>query len=388
MIPTDKRFRNEQEVFVANEISQVLRTAQVTEMSVGSEASQTVRGQLRNEVVIALNPTDAEKAEDAKEEMTFVANEMGKGLGKKKFSKETRIRSHLLEKADTYIKRVHDLDKQQLGRFLTQAKKNQSNSAKEWREQARQSFSEVSHQFSALIKAREDLKKEGADPKVISALEQALESLSSEYKAEIDAGLNVSEIASRFENSTLGDVSKLRYFYRDSVLDYGDVTQTFNKILDKYGVDQLPAALKFLTTALGADISAQNSSLEPQRLRAIMDDLYIVKQLVGIQEQVGVLMETLKTTYMARHLGGTTLMMRLMLELKTKSAPRAEDFFKLCKKINLREPRLVVYGLQEVRRLLRLIPVKAYDQDTGLKHKLMKAAQDAIDMAVVKESQG
>ncbi len=373
---------------MTDQVSQIAKAVQVTQMTVATEASQVFRGQYKMETVVALPPSQESLFESAQEEMSFaVADQMGSGLSKKKFSKETRIRSHLLEKADDYIKRIPDINRKALDRFVSQSAKSPFETARQWKQFAKATFDDPAHQFAALVKAREALIKKGSSTSAVAALSDAIDELTAESGAEIDAALNISGVIDESNHALLGGVSDLRSFYRDSVLDYGNISLTYQKIMEKYGAAQFKDSLNFLLKGLGADISARSSSLEPSRLRAIMEDIYIIKLLGGVREQVSELIETLKIHYQATDIGNTEMLMKLMLDLKNNTLPKAKDFLKLTKNMNIVRDDLIIYCLQEVKRFLRLIPLKAYDNDTALKSKLIMAAQEAIDIAILKEAE-
>lgn len=70
-----------------------------------------------------------------------------------------------------------------------------------------------------------------------------------------------------------------RQAYRDAVLDGGTLPRTLTLLLSRYG-DDIEAAIARLRQALGADLSAMRPSLPVERLRGILNELFLMGALL------------------------------------------------------------------------------------------------------------
>ncbi|WP_281557956.1 type III secretion system gatekeeper subunit SctW [Thalassomonas sp. RHCl1] len=364
----------------------------MSQLNMGSEASQTIRGQLRGETLVLLPPSQQSLIESAQEELTFaVADRMGQGLKKRKFKAETRIKTELIEQADSYLKKVPDLDKQhKLKRFVQQLLRNPQQGVRELKQQARRMYHDPSLQYAAMAEARNIL-GQGANAQSLQAglldqLDIAKEQLMQEQGEAVRAGLNVSTTAAEFSRSDQG-VQTLRNFYRDAVLDYQNVTQGFHHILKRFGEKGFAKSLAFLLKALGADLKAQGPSIEPGQLRLIIDDMYIIKTLGGILEQVRALVDNMRRRYQQSTIKNSLFLMEKMLDLKDEPFPKPELFLKLNRDMAISGLVNQIYFTQELIKLFRKLPDKAYEEDLDAKRDLLHMAQIALDNMIKHEEE-
>ncbi|WDE08679.1 type III secretion system gatekeeper subunit SctW [Thalassomonas viridans] len=364
----------------------------MAQINMGSEASQAMRGQLRGEHLVLLPPSQLSLFEAAQEELSFaVADRVGKGLKKRKFHAETRIKTQLIEQADSYLKKVPDLDKQhKLKRFIRQILSNPYQGATELKEHAGRMYHDPSLQYAAIAEAMSILGEGPQAQKLHSSLlgqlSIAAEQLMQEQGQAIRAGLNVSETAAEFSRSDQG-IQTLRSFYRDAILDYQNVTQGFHQIVKRFGEKGFAKSLAFLLQALGADLKAKGPSIEPRQLRLIINDMYIIKTLGGILEQTRELIDTLRRHYRQRKVKNGLFLMEKMLDLKSESFPKPELFLKLNLDMNVIGLANQIYFTQELIRLLRQIPDKAYQEDLDAKRELLHMAQLAVDNLIKQEEE-
>lgn len=371
---------------------------QAAKMNMGSEASQIVRsqyGQYRGETVVTLTPSQASIMDAAKEELSFaVADRMGKGLMKRKFSNETRIRSHAYEKSENYLKNIPDLEKKLREKgFIEQLLKLSSPSPEQLQSAVRQfsddptlQYGSLAYLLRTLIQKRSSQSLSDKEEELINTLDSTLTNLMEEEGPAIRAGLNISEIASDFAGEKLGEVQNLRNFYRDTVLDYGNITQTYKKIINKYGENRFNESTKFLLNALGADFSSQGSSIDPARLLAMIDDMYTIKVLGTVHDQTSKLVNSLRHNFSQTRCPEGHILMSELIDFIDQHSPRTHQIEVISKKMNLDSANIVIYFLQALKSLIRMIPEKAYNNDYAKKFRLLDAAQEALDQAIQKES--
>ena len=368
---------------------------QMAEVNIGIEASQTLRGQFRGMTVVALQPSQQTLMENAQEEMSFaVSDQMGSGLSKRKFSNETRIRSQAMEQADAYLKRVPDLEKNaKLNNFVSTLVKSPHLTARQAMTQARQFSQDPTLQYASLgyamsLMVQEKKKVRGSSAELdtkIESLDKAMKQMMAEQGPEIQSGLNISQTAGEFSSERLGNPEALRGFYRDSVLDYDNITSAYKNITENYGEEHFKESLEFLLKALGADLSAQGSSIDPLRLRKIVDDMFVVKVLGGVHEQTGKLVITLRSHYQQIECKSGQSLMYELLDFKDGKMPNSEQVFQVMIRLNINGDEHRVYFTQAFKELMRLIPEKAYHGDLTRRAKVMMALQEAVDRAIEEE---
>lgn len=360
-------------------------------------------GQFRGEQVtqIPIRGVRAE-AESSLEELTFKAdlykqeNDRKKLLPQRKFGVFTPpIKSENSEQGNNYLKLFNSADKLTLRNLMARINRLVRPSISQLRRLASQAFSDVSLQYAALDIIRAELKRRrvsrkrpagGLGDELEGNIEEAMEQLMAEEGPAVRAGLNIVSVTSQFANPSLGNAQHLRNFYRDSVLNYGGITDTYRGVIAKYGEQNFTSSLAFLLRALGVDMAAQESSRDPARLRAIVNDMFCVKTLGGIHEQTGEFVDTLRHHHNQTDCPPGQQLMSELLNIKDDNWPQAKRFFDLVTTMRIHGHDKVVYFLQHVKTLIRLIPLKAYDEPE-MRDKLQAASQEAIDEAIIREEE-
>lgn len=351
----------------------------LVEKALASQAS--FRGE---QVRHVLDPTA--ELQDAAEELTFGASEtVEKKLSQRKLSRGRA--GHLLarEQVEKYLREVPDLERnQKLADFAKSilARQPPPNSD-ELRQGAREFSDDATHQFLALVFAREQTVAQNGDAALVAALDEAMAALQGESGAAIQAGLNVSAVAHRFADKNIGDTQHLRDFYRDVVLDCADIHDAYHRVLKDYPDKSFDEAVSFLLKALGADLAASTQTVSKARIKQIMDDMYQLKSMNSVHEQCQDLMRRVQKNFDANP--GPTAARDLMSELlsaQSQAWQGADAFIRLPQKMDVRGDEAGIYFLQGFKELVRFVPLKAFGDDMSKRDRVMISVQQALDLAI------
>jgi len=341
-----------------------------------------VEGSYRGERVVLLDQTSL--LQDAAEELTFQLGESEeKTLAKRTIGEKSTRRETLIQNVQQAMEMLGDLSKDDLDRMLRLLKQKASTDSSGRLLQVREQLKEPAHQYAALLALAEELRGEGGASAQLQAVEAALQQLEQEQGPAIRAALNVSNIARQFAGAQLGDVQTLRDTYRDAVLDHQDLSQTFGKLIEQYGEAELPQAIQYLVKALGADIAADGSSIDRQKLNAALNDLYRLEVLTGMLEDCNTLVERNRTPGNG-YRGGQLL--KDVLDLQKNQWLRPDLIAPLPAKLGVREVSSEINFLREFKELARMIPLKAYTEPEQ-RPRLLDAIQQAMDAAIEREEE-
>ena len=350
-----------------------------------ASTSNTVDGSYNGQRIGLLkNPTAM--LEDAAEELSFSHSEkVEKKLAKRKMGK-TALKTFAMKQAELYLKQVPDLERnKKLKDFADQiAQMNKSATAQQLRAAAKQFSKDTTHQFLALSYTIEQLKEEGGDAALLSSLNRAITDLNDESGPEIRAGLNVSQAAAEAAQKGLGEIQDLRDSYRDAVLNFTSVSQVYKKITEEHGTEKLTASVEFLLKGLSTEVNKDTRSLPKQQLKAIMDDIYQLKLLSGMYYQCDDLMSRLKHNYPATPIQDGQALLQELLHLKENNWHSEQQIQQVSDRLKISLPEAKIYFLNGLKDLIRLIPIKSFDNDNQ-RAELLDSVQQALDIAIDEE---
>ncbi|MGY6268539.1 type III secretion system gatekeeper subunit SctW [Achromobacter denitrificans] len=277
-----------------------------------------------------------------------------------------------------YLAETHDADAQEklieLARHLLSGKADP-------RQAAGQAFGDVSQQYLALQYALRQGEREGAPEDVLDGLREALADLELESGPQIRAGMNTIGAASAYAADAHG-VADFQRTYRDVVLGETTLAKTLALALDRFGGQEIGRGLQQLIQALGLDLAAARPSSSPDRLHALMQDLYQLGTAVTVLEGCAELAER-----MGREHGAEVKSERLMQDLVNVSNEKwvSESRFSGLAGthgVSALEGRIAFLG--GVRAVLKDLPVSVFaDPDT--RQSVLNAAQLALDAAIDEE---
>jgi type III secretion protein W len=230
---------------------------------------------------------------DAAEEITMSHSDTAesKKLDERKASPERSRDLKKVEEAMLYLEQMHgDSGKSKLEETAERilARKRDGPSP---REEARRSFQDVTEQFLALGYALQKGEKEGVDPAILDAIHESIAELEDDFGPQIRAGIAAATGARELGVDTAG-AQQFRDTYRDIVLGRSDLAGTFDELLQRHGLEDFPRVVPALIKSLGEDLSSVRPSRDPERMQAILQDLYNLEVTVTVLEQSRALSET------------------------------------------------------------------------------------------------
>jgi hypothetical protein len=124
-----------------------------------------------------------------------------------------------------------------------------------------------------------------------TAIDPAVQSAVAEFK---DKPLDISEVEI---HENYRDINK---GYKDSILDYGPIRETYNKIIETYTEEYFEDGLRTLTSALSNDLNRFNTQIEgglsdKTQLSLIVQDMYKLKNLHSFYLTCSELLENFTT---------------------------------------------------------------------------------------------
>ena len=140
-------------------------------------------------------------------------------------------------------------------------------------------------QYKLLQHAGESLADDPANKQLLALIDQAKTELQESDGDIIRAGVNIQDVADNFARDHQDvDERQLHGFYRSAVLDYGGLTQTWQKIIDQHSQAGVEQGVGFLLKALAADYRALGSSIDKNHLAMIMQDMHQLRLLNTLHE--------------------------------------------------------------------------------------------------------
>lgn len=341
-------------------------------------------GRYQGERVIQLKP-EASLLQDAAEELTFQLGETEeKTLAKRSIGEKNKKQQMGIRDVGQVLEKLNDLRKNVLDRVLQiLIMQMRSGNYTDLRQLVRQQLPEPSHQYAALLALAEQLREQGASNADQAIVEAALQDLEQDQESAIRSALNIAEVIGECANSKLGDVQSLRNTYRDAVLDVEHIGQTLNCLVEQYGDAQLGAALDYLIKALGADLASSSTSTDPNKLHAMLNDVYRLEVLTGMLEECGLLVERYQAP------GNdccSSSLLKEILDWQHNSWLRPEEISTLSQKLGINELGIEINLLRDTKELVRMIPLKAYAEPEQ-RIRLIDTIQQAMDEAINREEE-
>jgi type III secretion system YopN/LcrE/InvE/MxiC family regulator len=252
-------------------------------------------------------------------------------------------------------------------------------------EEVQGSFADVSEQHAFIRTLEEWLARVDGRSPAREALRQAREQLERERGPEITAGYNIAEEVDRYADGGLDEGQRLRDFYRDIVLGSGEINQTYDRILKQYGEAKFDEATAFLIAGIGAEIHAQSRSRDPERLHALVNDLYYVQVARNTHRQFDGLLARIKDVFGVTPAGTGHTLMKHVLPLKDQRWIDPTAVLGAVDDLRIAGPEPRIYFLRELHALVGKLPVKVFPglDDRG---RVLDALQQTLDATIEAEA--
>jgi type III secretion protein W len=319
----------------------------------------------------------------------------------------------LLERAQVYMRELPDMGgPEKFMQFLEQIRQGGRQSSRQLMQEAGEFFKDLSHQYAGLSFAREVL-EEGGQSELVASLRDAADELMKEHGPEIRAGLNISQTANEFAKQGFGNVQGLRDFYRDTVLNFDNLDDTYRSISENrdlyicsvcgytckkrppevcpacgaggrdfiYNEAEMLNTVKFLVKAVGCDLQSRGPSISPVELKHVVDELYQLEVLGNVHKDCFNLLKNVQQQFEMRIESTAQDLMDQVMALRRESFVRGDDVIRDALPSDVKEIVAKIYFLREFLNLIKKIPLKVYDELES-REKIIDAAQEALDTAI------
>ncbi|CAB3666175.1 MAG: type III secretion system gatekeeper subunit SctW [Achromobacter pulmonis] len=317
---------------------------------------------------------------DAAEELSLHMAEKteDKHHAERKIGREAPLQLLSTEAIVAYLAESHDADAQEklieLARHLLAGRADP-------RQAAAQAFGDPARQYLGLQYALRQGEREGAPEAVLDGLREALADLELESGPQIRASLNTVGAAAGYADDAQG-VADFQRTYQDVVLGENSLAKTLSLALERFGGQDVTRGLQQLIQALGLDLAAARPSTSPDRLQALMQDLYQLGVAVTVLDGCGELGEK-----MAREHGKPLAAERLMQDLVNISNEKwlsESRFTALAASHGADSVAARIAFLGGVRAVLKDLPLPMFP-DMDARQSALGAAQLALDAAIDEE---
>ena len=223
--------------------------------------------------------------------------------------------------------------------------------------------------------------RDGAPEDVLDGLREALADLELESGPQIRASLNTIGAAAGYAGDARG-VADFQRTYQDVVLGEASLAKTLALALERFGGKDVGRGLQQLIQALGQDLAAARPSTSPDRLQALMQDLYQLGVAVTVLDGCGELGDK-----MAREHGKPLAADQLMRDLVNVSNEKwisESRFAALAASHGADSVAARITFLGGVRAVLKDLPLPMYP-DADARQSVLGAAQLALDAAIDEE---
>ncbi|MCV6796440.1 type III secretion system gatekeeper subunit SctW [Achromobacter ruhlandii] len=277
-----------------------------------------------------------------------------------------------------YLAESHDADAQEK---LIELARHLLAGGADPRQAAARAFGDAARQYLGLQYALRQGERDGAPEDVLDGLREALADLELESGPQIRASLNTIGAAAGYADDARG-VADFQRTYQDVVLGEASLAKTLALALERFGGKDVGRGLQQLIQALGQDLAAARPSTSPDRLQALMQDLYQLGVAVTVLDGCGEL-----GAKMARDHGKPLAADRLMQDLVNISNEKwlsESRFAALAASHGADSVAARITFLGGVRAVLKDLPLPMFP-DVDARQSALSAAQLALDAAIDEE---
>lgn len=367
---------------IADPLSALIRQSEST---AAAETHETARGFWHGEDVV-VERSIADLVDDAKEEVGFFFEEKveSKALEERDVHIAT-VADSKIDEIQRYLNRLPDFDVHKLKALIDRIRTH-GQSIDAILKQVEEAFSEPAHGHAALEMAEELIRREKGS-ELADRIKAARARMEAERGAAIRAGYNIAAAAAALAGTDRAAAQELRDFYRGKVFKNPGPYGLLKSILDQYGLDELPERIRFLTKAVGDDMSAASPSIEASELQSLLNDLTTLRVLDTVRERCDDL--TKRMARVNKVVFTSTEALRNMLPMIEDAAPSANSALSVLDRLGFPSRRLDarISFLREGREVMASMPTNVY-RDLDARARALKGFQDAMETLIQKEESG
>jgi type III secretion protein W len=248
-----------------------------------------------------------------------------------------------------------------------------------------QHFEDPAHVFAALEQAEQRFRTLGHG-EFADAIKQAKDQYETEHGPEIRAGLNVTAAAFEAVDGDRLEAQRLRDLYRDTVFNTTGPAAVYKGVIDQFGTEEFPQRIKFLTRALGDDLSSAGPSVEPTRLHELIGQLSDLRVLDTVHERCGQMVDRLHRQNDVPL--SVTGVMQELLPLTAEPVSGPTRLLALPGRLGIPESRVEagIALLRETREVMALVPTGIY-RDLDARASVLRGIQEAMDELIEREEE-
>lgn len=318
-------------------------------------------------------------AESAEEVSLHMAHKIEDKLhAERKVRGETPVAEITIDSILAHIAQTHEEDAQaKLEQFAARILSGELDPR-----EALNHFSEnVVRQYLALQYALHKGRRNRAPEDLLAELVDVLSELEQKHGAAIRAGLNTIDAATAYAHDAI-DVAKFQSAYQDVVLGEATLSKTLTMALSRFGGRRIAEGLKNLILALGMDLSAASPSVSPERIHALIKDMYLLEVAVTILDGCRDLADRLTTA--ARDSFDNERLMQEVVGISGDKWISEARFVSLADSHGIAALTDRIAFLAGVRTVLKDLPTQIY-LDHEARAAVLDAAQNALDDAIDQE---
>ena len=242
---------------------------------------------------------------------------------------------------------------------------------------------EPAEAWASLEEVRGQLAEKGADPHVLTELDEALVLMEMRYGAAIRAGVTGALVAAQGYVS-LGSPLELGSTYRKAVLEFTGTMALYAHVQENYGGD-FDKAVHFLYASLTADMACDEPSVDKASLESVNTSLGKLRSFQSAHAQCDSQMRRWQEIHHVHNCGMTGIdLLGKVLSLGGQTfigASQVDDIAREAAATNV-EHRILF--LQELQRNIRTFSPLVFDNADG-RTRVLDAVQGAVDNAVAEE---
>lgn len=239
----------------------------------------------------------------------------------------------------------------------------------------------VSLQYLALQYALQKGRRGRVADDLLAELADALAELEQRHGTLIRADLNTIGVAASYGQDA-ADIVRFQRTYQDVVLGEATLAKTLSTALSRFGGKRIAKGLQSLILALGQDLSAARPSVSPERIHALLKDMYLLEVAVTILDGCRELADDLSAAM--RQTVDDERLMQEIIGISDDKWISGSRFAGLAESHGVALVPDRIAFLAGVRRVLKDLPVQIYlDQET--RASVLDAAQEALDDAIDQE---
>ncbi|MDR2441947.1 MAG: type III secretion system gatekeeper subunit SctW [Deltaproteobacteria bacterium] len=313
---------------------------------------------------------------DAAEELTFSVDNTEELDLKERKEKKT-IDPSLVQRVKLYRDIMKKRDLTERFDALRSALKNCTR-FQDVLDQAYNFFSDPADVYAALSELADSLPDN-------ALIKEALEALDQESGSEIRA--SIAGALAGLEFSDLGEPLQLKNDYVRVAIDFSDVLDMFNHIINRFGPECLDRGVDFLNRALAADLAADTPSCDKTSLESVADQLGKVRSLNSIRALGQNLADRWREVHGQSHSELVDMdFLKFILEGRRESLPTTSLAAPLIRKANPEDIEKEVLFRQDLLQSVKNLTVQTFG-DLDQRARFINAIQEGLDEAVSREDE-